>query len=64
MEFMRNDGRIYGPKHEDTIKRLIQSNRFKKLDNITVEDLRKYARNKGITGYSSMTKAELISALS
>ena len=63
MEFIREDGRIYDVSHKDTQDRLKKSERFKKLDNVTVEDLKDYAKKRNITGYSSMTRAELITAL-
>ena len=63
MEFIRDDGRVYNPKHRDTIKRLVESDRFRKMEDCTVEVLKAYARARDITGHSSMTRAELIEAL-
>jgi len=63
MEFIREDGRIYDVEHKDTQNRLKKDDKFNLIDNVTVEDLKNYARERKITGYSSMTRAELITAL-
>lgn len=48
MKFIRVDGNIYDPDHEETIERLEADNNFKKLEDLTVTDLKKYAANIGI----------------
>jgi len=63
MKFIRDDGKVYNPKHTDTIKRLDKSDRFKRLDKATAEELKTLARKREISGYSTLRKEELISAL-
>ena len=63
MEFIRDDGRIYNPQHKDTIKRLVKSDKFKKLEDITVEQLKNYAKSRELTGYSTLNRDDLISLL-
>jgi len=63
MEFIREDGRIYEVMHKDTQKRLSKTDRFKNVENVTVEELKNYCKKRDITGYSSMTRAELITTL-
>jgi len=63
MEFIRNDGRIYNSEHKDTIKRLIKSDKFNKLENITVNELKDYAKTRGLSGYSNLSRDDLIELL-
>lgn len=63
MKFIRKDGIIYDQSHEDTIKRLQKSDRFEAIDNLTVEQLKDYARKREVTGFSTMTKDKLIKSL-
>ncbi len=63
MKFIRQDGYIYNPDYKDTIKRLKKSNRFKKIEDLTVSQLKDYAKERELTGYSSLTREELISLL-
>ncbi len=63
MKFIRDDGKIYNPEHTDTIRRLINSNRFMKLSDVTVEQLKDYARDRDMTGYSGLKRDELVALL-
>ncbi len=63
MEFIRDDGRVYEQTYEDSIERLQKSNRFEQLDDVTVKDLKEYAKKREITGYSNMTRDDLIETL-
>jgi hypothetical protein len=60
MEFIRDDGRIYNPEHKDTIKRLIKSEKFDKLENVTVNELKDYAKTRKLSGYSTLNREDLI----
>ncbi|MFW5991674.1 MAG: hypothetical protein ACOCQN_00600 [Halanaerobiaceae bacterium] len=48
VKFIRVDGHIYEQDHEEAIERLEANNNFKKLEDLTVTDLKKYANNIGI----------------
>ena len=63
MEFIRDDGRIYNPNYKDTVKRLIKSEKFKKVEDVTVDELKDYAKLRGLTGYSTLNRNDLISLL-
>jgi len=65
MNFIRNDGKIFNinDNHKDTINRLDESDSFKRLNDVTVEGLKDICREKEITGFSSMTRDELIEVL-
>ena len=63
MEFIRDDGRIYNPNYKDTVKRLIKSEKFEKLSDITVDQLKNYAKLRGLTGYSNLNRDDLIDLL-
>jgi hypothetical protein len=63
MEFIRNDGRIYHSEHKDTIKRLMKSDKFKKLEDITVNQLKDYAKMRDLSGYSTLNRDDLIDLL-
>lgn len=63
MEFIRDDGRIYNPNYKDTVKRLIKSEKFEKVEDVTVDELKDYAKLRGLTGYSTLNRNDLISLL-
>lgn len=65
MDYIRDDGKIFSinDNHNDTINRLDESDSFKRLDNVTVEGLKDICREKEITGFSTMTRNELIEVL-
>lgn len=63
MKFIRQDGRIYEVTHADTIRRLKGDGKFKEVEDITVEQLKQYAKQRGLTGYSALGREELINRL-
>ena len=63
MDFIREDGIIYEITYPDTQKRLMQSDKFRLVDKVTVEELKEVCKDREITGYSQMRRDELIQAL-
>ena len=63
MKFIRDDGQVFIQTYPDSIKRLKKSDRFKELEEVTVNQLKDYAKDRGLSGYSTLNREDLITLL-